>query len=386
MDIKSKQSKPPVCVISDFIFGWANGVAKSVGTINLSFTTCGAYGSLAYISLWLNLPHREIRFHDSGEFQIPGFPDSYRFNLNQLHQFIRNADGTDIWSRFMQQQISLSLQSPGLICNTVEEIEPLGLDLLRKYINRPVWGIGPLLPPEMLNRSSEKTPILTSQRVGKELGVSFNKILDWLDSKSPNSVVYICFGTQNSIDQEQMMELAIGLQKSRKPFIWVVRPPNGFDRRAEFRSEWLPERFEERISGSKQGILVRDWAPQLEILSHESTGVFLSHCGWNSVLESLSQGVPVIGWPLAAEQAYNSKMMVEEIGVSVELARGLKGRIEREEVRNVIEIAMDLEGKGGEMRKKAVEIGKKMKESVKENGSSVKALDDILSMILLNPV
>ncbi|KAJ6421715.1 hypothetical protein OIU84_028992 [Salix udensis] len=102
----------------------------------------------------------------------------------------------------------------------------------------------------------------------------------------------------------------------------------------------------------KQGLLVRNWAPQLEILSHQSTGAFLSHCGWNSVLESLSQGVPIIAWPLAGEQAYNSKMLVEEMGVSVELTRWLHSCLDWKEVKKVIELVMDKNGKGGDMRSK----------------------------------
>ncbi|XP_065869391.1 UDP-glycosyltransferase 92A1-like [Euphorbia lathyris] len=379
-DIVAKEGKPPICVISDIFFGWANDVAKSVGSVNLSFSTCGAYGSLAFISLWLNLPHRKV---DSDEFQIPGFPESCRFHITQLHHFIRNADGSDVWSKFMQPQIALSLQSAGLLCNTVEEIEVLGLDLLRKFVKIPVWSVGPLLPSSMLNNSSEKVPICNiAQHTGKQTGISAEKCLNWLDLQRTSSVLYLSFGSQNSITPSQMMELATGLEESKKPFIWVIRPPVGFDRKAEFKSEWLPEGFEDRISTTKQGMLVRNWAPQLEILSHKSTGAFLSHCGWNSVMESLSQGVPIIGWPLAAEQAYNSKMLVEEMGVSVELARGLQSTISWKEVKNVVEIVMDENGKGGEMRKKAIEIGKMIRESVNEKGSSGKALDDIVSMLL----
>ncbi|WCJ33700.1 UDP-Glycosyltransferase superfamily protein [Euphorbia peplus] len=378
--IIAKEGKPPVCVISDFIFGWANDVAKRVGTVNLSFSTCGAYGSLAYFSLWMNLPHREV--DDFGEFQVPGFPDSYRFHITQLHRFLRDADGSDVWSKFMQPQISLSLQSAALLCNTVEEIEPLGLDLLRNYIKILVWSVGPLLPSAMLNSSSGKSSILSAQRVGKEPGISTEKCLDWLDLQDPCSVLYVSFGSQNSINPAQMMELATGLEKSGKPFIWVIRPPIGFDRKAEFRAEWLPEGFEERISTAKQGLLVRNWGSQLEILSHKATGAFLSHCGWNSVMESLSQGVPMIGWPLGAEQTYNSKMLVEEMGVSVELARGLQSNISWEEVKRLIEIVMDRNGQGGEMRKKAMEIGKLMKDSVKEKGSSVNALHDFVTTLL----
>ncbi|WCJ41495.1 UDP-Glycosyltransferase superfamily protein [Euphorbia peplus] len=380
LDITAKDGKPPLCVISDTFFGWANDVAKSVGSVNLSFSTGGAYGSIGYMSIWLNLPHRKV---DTDEFWVPGFPEECRFERNQLHRFVRDADGNDVWSKFMQKQIGLSLESFGLVCNTVEEVEGLGLDLLRKFVKIPVWGVGPLLPDAMLRDSSQKAPLGNiAQHTGKQPEISAEKCLNWLDLQKSSSVLYISFGSQNSITPSQMMELATGLEKSRKPFIWVIRPPVGFDRKAEFRPEWLPDGFEDRINSTNQGMLVRNWAPQLQILSHKSTGAFLTHCGWNSVMESLSQGVPMMGWPLAGEQAYNSKMLAEEMGVSVELARGLESKISWEEVKNVVEMVMDENGKGAEMRKKAVEIGRLIRESVKENGSSSKVLDEIVSMLL----
>ncbi|XP_048233551.1 UDP-glycosyltransferase 92A1-like [Ricinus communis] len=384
-DIVAREGKSPLCIISDVFFGWANDVAKSFGTVSITFTTCGAYGTLAYMSLWLNLPHRQHAGSD--EFHVPGFPHGYRFHISQLHKFIRDSDGTDAYSKFMQKQISLSLQSFGFLCNTVEEMEPLGLESFRKYIKLPVWTIGPLLPPDVLNGSSLlSSGNISSQRAGKQLGISTEKCLQFLDLHNPSSLLYISFGSQNSTSPTQMMELAIGLEESAKPFIWVIRPPVGSDSRGEFKAEWLPDGFEDRIRSNKQGLLVRNWAPQLEILSHKSTRAFLSHCGWNSVMESLSQGVPIIGWPLAAEQAYNSKMLVEEMGVSVELTRGLQTSIEWKEVKKVIELVMDMKGKGNDMRKKATEIGKLIRESVKdkgeEKGSSVEALDDFARTLL----
>lgn len=124
----------------------------------------------------------------------------------------------------------------------------------------------------------------------------------------------------------------------------------------------------------------------MEILSHESTGAFLSHCGWNSVVESLSQGVPIIGWPMAGEQAFNAKMMAEEMGVSVELTRGVENEIEADEVKRVVELVMANAGKGGEMKRKAVEIREKIKAAIRDDGevkgSSVKALDELVTAIL----
>ncbi|XP_004296707.1 PREDICTED: crocetin glucosyltransferase 3 [Fragaria vesca subsp. vesca] len=371
-DITAKEGKPPLCLISDLFFGWAVNVAKSSGTVNIAFSTGGAYGTAAYISLWQHLPHRTVSSDDE-EFHLPGFPERCRLTPSHLHQFLRAADGTDTWSRYFQPQISLSMKSFGLICNTVEEIEPFGLQVLRNYVKLPVWSV------LASNISSKKYS-------GKKSGISAERCIEWLDSHASDSVVYISFGSQNTITASQMMELAKGLEMSKKPFVWVIRPPVGHDLKGEFRPEWLPERFEERMNETRQGLLVHNWAPQLDILAHKMTRAFVSHCGWNSVVESLSRGVPIIGWPLAAEQAYNSKMLVEEMGVSVELTRGAKSNVVAEEVRRVIELVVDESGEGGEMRRRAGEIMEKIRGAAGEDGeakgSSVKAIDDFVSQLL----
>nr|XP_043637128.1 UDP-glycosyltransferase 92A1-like [Erigeron canadensis] len=381
-DVVANEGRPPVCIISDVFMGWANEVAKSFGIFNYSFTTGGAYGTAAYSSIWLNLPHRNLvtgETHD--EFPVPGFPDSCRFSINLLHQFIKVADGNDEWSRFFQPQLSKSLQSSGWLCNTIEEIEPLGLEVLKNYIKLPVWCIGPLVPSKMLKKNTASG--LIGLRAGKEPSIRAEKCIEWLDMHPERSVLYISFGSQNTISETQMMELAEGLEESGKPFIWVIRPPIGFDLKGEFKPEWLPSGFEDRVG--KQGLMVHNWAPQLEILCHRSTGAFLTHCGWNSVMESLSQGVPMIGWPLAAEQGYNAKMLVEEMGVCIVLTRGVHTKIDKKEVRKVIDVVLDetQDGKGENMRRKASELGELIRASVEiDKGSSYKAMDDFVSIIL----
>nr|AIS20905.1 cyclo-DOPA 5-O-glucosyltransferase [Bougainvillea spectabilis] len=358
---------PPICIIFDFFFGWANRVANSIGSTGISFSAAGAYGTAAYLSVWNDLPHRN--FSDDEEFSVPGFPENHRYNRSHIHRFMRFADGFDDGSRFVQPQIRLSLESSGWLCNSSEEIEHLGFDILRNYVKLPVWGIGPLIDSPLNNGDNEC-------------------VIQWLSSQKPDSVLYISFGSQNTISPKQMMELAMGLEESSKPFLWVIRPPFGFDINGEFKPEWLPEKFEERMKEKKQGIVVHKWGPQLEILNHESTGGFLSHCGWNSVLESLRERVPILGWPLAAEQAYNMKMMEEEMGVGVELARGLEGEVSKEKVRKMVEMVLEREegSRGWEMKKKAVEMGKKMKDSIRDeteyNGSSVLAMEDFVKAIV----
>ncbi|KAF4372014.1 hypothetical protein G4B88_001514 [Cannabis sativa] len=380
-----KHGRPPLCIISDMFFGWAVDVARSYDTVNVTFLTSGAYGSAAFISIWNELPHRKT---ESEEFEVTGFPKRCRFHRSQLHYFLRAADGSDSWSKFFQTQLRLSLKSHALLCNTVEEIEPLGLQILRDYSKRPVWCVCPLLPKALINDKSFSPSSPSSFSFSKEC-MSADKLFEWLDSQEPKSVLYIAFGSQNTIGATQMMELAIGLEKSEKPFVWVIRPPEGFDLKGEFNPEWLPEGFEERAKEKNRGLLVRKWAPQLDILGHKSTGAFLSHCGWNSVMESLSQGVPIIGWPLAGEQNYNSKMLVEEMGVSVELSRGPSGTIAGDEVKKVIDLVMARDGQGEELKKKANEIKLQIREALKEEGeskgsSSLKAIDAFVASIVKN--
>ncbi|KAL0428527.1 UNVERIFIED_CONTAM: Zeatin O-glucosyltransferase [Sesamum latifolium] len=176
----------------------------------------------------------------------------------------------------------------GDLYNTCRLIEAHYLDLLEKEEsdgNKKIWAIGPILP----------TKLSSSQ----------NKCLEWLDQQDPKSVIYVSFGTTVSLSDEQIKELALGLEQSKVKFLWVLRDADKgdiFD--GEVRRAELPEGFEERVK--EVGMVVRDWAPQPEILAHESTGGFMSHCGWNSCIESITMGVPTAAWPMHSDQPRNT--------------------------------------------------------------------------------
>ncbi|KAK1412872.1 hypothetical protein QVD17_34452 [Tagetes erecta] len=379
-EVVSSERNPLVCIVSDGFMRWAGDVAKSFGIFSYLFIS-GAYSGVAYISVIQNLPH--LNMADGGthdEFSVPGFPESCRFTSTELTPRVRAIDGKDELSRAFKR--GSSYEYNGVLCNTVKEIEPLGLEAMRNYFKLPVWCVGPLIPLKLLikNMSLDTSMGVTSQRSGKKLGIDPKYCMEWLDSHQTRSVVYISFGSENAISESQMMELANGLEESKKPFIWVIRPPIGFDPKGDFQPEWLPSGFVDRVS--KQGLVVTGWAPQLEILCHQSTGAFLSHCGWNSVLESLSQGVPIIGWPLGGEQGYNAKMLAEELGVSVVLARWSDTRIGKEEVSRVINMVLDKTegGKGDVLRKKASEVEELMRKAIEINkGSYYDAMNNFLT-------
>ncbi|GAY41440.1 hypothetical protein CUMW_059480 [Citrus unshiu] len=195
----------------------------------------------------VNLPHRST---DSDEFLLPDFPEASTIQVNQLAYYLRVADGSDSISTVLQKVLPERTNADGILVNTIEELDKIGLEAK--------------LEP------------------AKEHGISAELCKNWLDTKSCISVLYVSFGSQNKIAVSQKMQLAMALDASGKNFIWIVRPPIGFDINSEFKAnEWLPRGFEERVKG--QGLVVHKWAPQVEILSHKSISAFLSHCGWNLI-------------------------------------------------------------------------------------------------------
>ncbi|CAN1258465.1 UDP-glucosyltransferase 29 [Linum perenne] len=156
---------------------------------------------------------------------------------------------------------------------------------------------------------------------------SDNELIDWLNKKSPSSVVYISFGSECYLSRSEIHELAHALEKACPiSFVWVIRFPKGEEVGT---TEALPEGFAAAV-GEKVHV-AEDWAPQRRILRHESVGGFVSHCGWNSVMEAMNYGVPIVGVPLRIDQPMNARL-VEEAGVGLKVEK-----IERGEMAKVIE-------------------------------------------------
>ncbi|KAM1388026.1 hypothetical protein ACFX2I_016199 [Malus domestica] len=251
----------------------------------------------------------------------------------------------------------------GILVNTWEELEPVTLLSLRENLfflglpAPPVYPIGPL--------TKEDKPVTST--------LESSRFLTWLDEQPVGSVVYISFGSGGTLSREQMIELARGLELSQKRFVWVARPPNdssasGSFFKAGFNTDdpasYLPEGFLDRTRG--RGLVTSSWAPQVAVLSHRSVAGFVTHCGWNSVLESVLHGVAMIAWPLYAEQRMNARFLVD-VGVAVwpeaeeDDGKRVVGRCEVERVvRTILE---DEEGEG--VRRRVREL----------QGTAVKALE-----------
>ncbi|KAI9154575.1 hypothetical protein LWI28_028318 [Acer negundo] len=281
----------------------------------------------------------------------------------------------DITSRttvkdFYEEMKAAAMASYGLVINSFEELESRYVEECKKVKGDKVWCIGPV---SLCNKES----IDKSQRCNKTSSNidDQNQCLKWLDSWPSKSVVYACLGTLSCLTPLQLMELGLGLEASNRPFIWVIREDQKSSELEKFIHE--EEGFEERTKN--RGLVIQDWAPQVLILSHPAIGGFLTHCGWNSTLEAVCAGVPMITWPLLAEQFYNEQVIVkvlrigESVGANVATKWGEEDKcgvkVKSETIRKAIDLVMD-EEEGEEKRKRTRELGDLANKALEEGGSS----------------
>ncbi|KAH7842857.1 hypothetical protein Vadar_009853 [Vaccinium darrowii] len=243
------------------------------------------------------------------------------------------------------------------------------IDLLAEEMNsrnKQIWAIGPL----NLGTKSEKTE-----------SNSQHKCLEWLDKQVPKSVLYVSFGTTTSLKDEQIKELAIGLEQSKRNFLWILRDADKGDIFAgDVKRAQLPEGYEERVK--EFGLVVRDWAPQVEILGHPSTRWFMSHCGWNSCLESITVGVPIAAWPMHSDQPRNAFLVTDilKVGMTVNAWEEGKEIVSSSTIARAVQRMMGSK-EGEEARKRADEIGSATREAVEEGGISRLELDAFIAHI-----
>ncbi|KAM3321384.1 zeatin O-glucosyltransferase-like [Capsicum chacoense] len=272
---------------------------------------------------------------------------------------------------FVREEHEWQLNS-GEIVNTSREVEGKYVDLLAQTKgNKQWWAIGPL---HML--------LLESQDFSNR---TRHECLEFLDKQDVNSVIFVSFGTTTTFSQEQVNEIALGLERSNHKFIWVLQEAYKKTETEKIEERdgkiELPKRFEERAEG--RGMVVRNWVPQLEILGHSSTGGFLSHCGWNSCIESISMGVPLATWPIHYDQPFNAIIMTNllKIGTSVRSWAHRKELVTASTIEKTVNTLMGtIEGK--EMRQRAVELRHKIKRSVSHGGPAHKEMESFISNII----
>ncbi|KAJ3672580.1 hypothetical protein LUZ60_007301 [Juncus effusus] len=270
-----------------------------------------------------------------------------------------------------------------LLFNTSDDLEKPHIDNIAKVANKPVLAVGPLLPTQFWSVVTGSTHLIHDESVRPKHDSTHTEhdVFTWLESKPPHSVIYVSFGSVNSPDDDELAEVASGLENSNQAFIWVIQPtamkhtPSGLPTHNSRPSSFNPNELAKRVGD--RGLVIIGWAPQLMILNHKSVGGFLTHCGWNSTVEALGCGVPMLTWPIHGDQVYNARLVTEWLKTGHVLKRG--GRHEavcRNEVAEGIEKLMS----DDETRKLAGDVAEKMFGEGFPS-SSDKALGEFLDLI-----
>ncbi|KAL3678990.1 hypothetical protein R1sor_021946 [Riccia sorocarpa] len=266
--------------------------------------------------------------------------------------------------------------APAVIINTFYELEKPQIDEIRRQCaeqaaasgrkKSEVFLVGPLSEAATFKDRSFVPGVSQSENGRAEC-------LQWLDTQKPQSVIFICMGSMGRWKPTQVEELALALEAADVSFLWVLTSSR----------EALPAGFEQRLNESGKGYLASGWVPQLEILQHTAVGGFLSHCGWNSTIESVSLGVPMLCWPQMAEQPLNCRVMVDAVKVGLEVGQFTfqgPGPVGREELERAFRRLM-FEEEGKAMRSIAQDLKLKAQTAVAEGGASRRAVDDLWKMI-----
>ncbi|XBI94830.1 hypothetical protein VPH35_031397 [Triticum aestivum] len=282
---------------------------------------------------------------------------SRRLRRSQMMDPVKQADH---WA-FFQSVNAADQRSFGEVFNSFHELEPDYVEHYHTTLGRRAWLVGPVA--------------LASQDIARRgtdaLSPDSDNCLGWLNTKPAGSVVYVSFGTLIRFSPAELHQLARGLELSGINFMWVTGAA-GPDP-----SEWMPEGFAELMARGDRGFIIRGWAPQLLILNHPAVGGFVTHCGWNSTLEAVSAGVPMVTWPRYADQFSNEKLIVEVLKVGVSIgAKEYASSVETHEVIGGEVIAesigrlMSNNEEGSAIRKKAKDLGVNARTAVESGGSS----------------
>nr|QPZ56408.1 anthocyanin 3'-O-beta-glucosyltransferase 1 [Curcuma alismatifolia] len=359
----------PDCVVVDFFYPWATRVAQDASVPSLLFNGSNFFSS-AVIKIVQDGELKQGDLETERLIEVPGIPQKIRLKLSNLPYNVLHPN------QFSHRMAESLHRIHGTVVNSFYELERDYVDRAPNSRDVRFWFVGPV---SLQNRDMDTKMVRGS---GDAASGSADHFLSWLETKRPRSVLYVCFGSMAWFTATQLREIARGLEASDRPFIWVVR-------NAGETSEWLPEGFESRVVGGGKGMLVQGWAPQLLILNHEAVGGFVTHCGWNSCLEAIAAGVPVITWPLFAEQFLNEELLVNvhKMGISIGVLSSCDKAEERtvvngEQLKAAVDELMGSGEEAEERRKRARELGQTARRAMEEGGSSHEAMTCLIDELI----
>eukprot|EP00253_Pinus_taeda_P036154 PITA_36154 len=346
-DLHRQPNVTPVsCIVADTYLTWAVPLAKKLNMLSISFWTQS-------ISMFSILHHSELVHRQAGS--VIHVPGEISIQPAELGSFLKDPANT----RAVVQCLQRAREADWVVANSFQALEGDVVEALSEKLQ--VYCVGPLLPSAYLDHSVSRDFVVgTSSRV--EIDCT-----KWLDDQRPKSVIYVSFGSLIPVSARQVEELAMGLKESSYCFMWVLRHPGP---EATEVSAMLPDGF---LKETKERGLIVPWCSQLKVLNHPSIGGFLSHCGWNSVLESISSGIPLLGFPLGNDQYTNCRLLADErkIGLRLKSSNDTEKVVGREEIAEKVRRLME----GEELRRTAERLRDVVQMEVKNGGTSNKNLE-----------
>ncbi|KAF9610574.1 hypothetical protein IFM89_023368, partial [Coptis chinensis] len=356
-------------IVSDGIMSFAIEAGKQLGIPEIQFWTASACGFMGYIHYRELIkrglvPLKDDSYLSNGYLETPidWIPGMRDIRLMDLPSFIRTTDPEDIMLDFMGEEAQNCLFASAIVFNTFDDFEYEVLDAISSKFPQ-IYTVGPLPLLAQQLPESEQLKSIRSSLWKEDLGC-----LKWLDRRDPKSVVYVNFGSVTVMTDQDLIEFAWGLANSKHSFLWIIRPDVLMGESAV-----LPEEFIEDV---KDRGMIANWCPQDQVLSHPSIGGFLTHSGWNSTLETICVGVPVICWPFFAEQQTNCRYACTTWKIGMEITN-----VKREDIK---ELVMELIGgeKGRKMRNTALKWKEKAEQATREGGSSYKNFERLIRDVL----
>ncbi|KAL7619277.1 UDP-glycosyltransferase 85C1 [Lactuca sativa] len=372
LDLVARLESPPTCIISDGFMTFTdtvNATAEKLKIPIILYWTLAACGFMAYYQTKVLtdkglLPLKDESYLNNGYIDtlidwIPGM-EGVRFRDLPKHMLATSAD--DPAYNYLLESARTADKVSHVILHTFDELEATLVKELKSIFPR-IYTVGPL---QLLLNQTNQTK--SSSFNGYSLWNEEPECIEWLESKEPNSVLYVNFGSLAVMSLQELLELGWGLVNSNHYFLWIIRTDM-----VDGGSAILPLEFEDAV---KTRGFIANWCSQEEVLNHPSVGGFLTHGGWGSVIESLSAGVPMLCWPVSHDQMVNCRQMCQNWGVGMEIERNSK----RDEVEKLVKALMEgIEGK--RMRKKAMEWKKMAEIATDCNGCSSLNIEDLVNEI-----
>ncbi|KAK4274121.1 hypothetical protein QN277_017400 [Acacia crassicarpa] len=370
--LNTSSDVPPVtCIVSDGVMSFTLDAAHELGIPEVIFWTTSACGFLCYVH-YRHLIEKGLTPLKDPSYLTDGYLDTVidwipgikEIRLRDIPTFIRTTNPDEFMLDFVTGECARAQRASAIILNTFDALEHDVLEGLSSILP-PVYSIGPL--NLLINDVTDKD----LKSIGSNLWKEETECLEWLDTKEPNSVVYVNFGSITVMTNKQLIEFAWGLANSNQTFLWVIRPDLVGGDNAVLPAEFVQE--------TKNRGRLYSWCPQEQVLAHPAIGGFLTHSGWNSTLESMCGGVVMVCWPFFAEQQTNCRFSCKEWGIGLEI----DSDVTMEGVERLVTELMEGE-KGKEMKKKALEWKKMAQEAASEGaGSSFRNLETVVQRVLL---